>query len=368
MNRHLSRAALLALPIALLAACGQADADQAAAAAAQKSTPDAAAARVEVALMKPSAASVSISVPGEVEGSRDANLSAALGGYVEAVLAASGDEVHQGQVIAQIDGTIHGASFTQAQAQLELAEAEWERVQKLGDLASASQLQSVETQVKIARASAQAAGARYQRAVITAPFSGTLAGVDREVGEVSGPGLTVARLVQLDPVKVVLSVPDRDVVSLAPGMPARITTTSRSGVFEGTVSHISPAADSSTRAFPVEVTVPNPDRQLLPGMIARVDISTSERGDQLIIPQDWLVTRTSDQGVFVIEDGHAAWRTLKLGAILRDQVVIEGGLSAGDRVVITGHRELVDGDSVLISREGTCCRDGRAFFDVAAGG
>ena len=360
-------AVLFSLPL-ILGGCGGAEADQAAAASSgAKFTPSAKATRVEIAVIKPSAASLSVSVPGEITGARDANLASAMGGYVEAVWVDIGDEVSQGQVIAQIDGAIYSAQYTQAEAQMELAEAELRRVRQLGDLATASQLHGAETQAKVARAGRDMAGAQLSRAMVSAPFSGVIASVNLEAGEVAGPGTPVARLVQLDPIKVTLSVPDRDVVALSEGMPAHVTTNAVTGVHEGMVTHIAPAADMNTRAFPVEVELPNPDGALLPGMIARVSVSTSSLEEALIIPQDWLVTRTSDQGVFVVEDNRATWRTLTLGAILRDQVVIESGLEIGERVIITGHRELVDGDSLIISREGVCCENGRAMFASTGG-
>jgi len=358
--------ALLLLPF-FLGGCGGAEADQAAAAAGDRAAPSAKATRVEIAVIRPTTASLSVSVPGEVTGARDANLASAMGGYVEAVWADIGDEVSAGQLIAQVDGAIYSAQYTQAEAQMELAEAELERVRQLGDLASASQLHVVETQAKVARAGRDMAGAQLNRAMVTAPFAGIIASVSVEAGEVAGPGTPVARLVQLDPVTVTLSVPDRDVVALSEGMTAHVTTNAVPGVMEGVVAHIAPAADLKTRAFPVEVDVPNPDGALLPGMIARVTVSTSSTENALVIPQDWLVTRTADQGVFVVEDNRATWRTLTLGAILRDQVVIAGGLEAGESVVITGHRELVDGDPLIISREGVCCESGRATFAATGG-
>jgi hypothetical protein len=54
---------------------------------------------------------------------------------------------------------------------------------------------------------------------------------------------------------------------------------------------------------------------------------------------------------------------VKLGSIVRDQVVVEEGLKKGDRLVITGHRELADGDELMIARSGVCCSGGRVVFE-----
>ncbi len=320
------------------------------------------AARVEVVVLESGEAKLELDLPGEVGGERDANLAAANGGYVEQVFVSDGQEVTAGQVLAYIDASLYRAQLDQATAQLEQAEAELSRVEKLGDLASQAQIDGVTTQAKVSRASLRQAQTRLARAVIRAPFSGVVADVAVEAGESVGPGTPVIRVVQLDPAVVNLSVADRDVVSLERGMPVEVTAASRSETFDGTVSRVSPVADLRTRSFPVEVEVPNERRLLLPGMIARVKAERPLFEDAMVIPQDWIVTKRDRRGVFVVEENTAVWRDVKLGEVLHDRVLVTDGLAAGDRVVVTGHRDLVDGDALVVSREGRCCSDGRTTF------
>jgi membrane fusion protein (multidrug efflux system) len=171
------------------------------------------------------------------------------------------------------------------------------------------------------------------------------------------------RIVQLDPVKVTVSLSDRDVVALREGMSAKVKVKALPELFEGTVKRLHRAADLSTRAFTAEVEIPNPDEKLLPGMIASVVLDAQFEGKGLVINQDWLVTGIDQNGVFLNENGVAKWRPVQLGPVLRDQVLVTKGLKAGDQLVITGHRELADGDPLLISRQGTCCTGGRVRFD-----
>ena len=193
-----------------------------------------------------------------------------------------------------------------------------------------------------------------------APFSGVVAEVFVEKGEVAPPGAPIARLVKLDPAVVSVSVSDRDVGALTQGAKARVRAAGRGGDVAGTITSIHPAADEKTRAFTVEVSVPNPDGTLRPGMIAAVEFQEQGEEERLVIPQDFLVTRLDDTGVFVADDKNVArWRELELGQILGRNVVIDGGLDAGARVVIVGQRTLQDGDALLIAREGRCCTEGR---------
>ena len=102
---------------------------------------------------------------------------------------------------------------------------------------------------------------------------------------------------------------------------------------------------------------------LMPGMIATVRLQSKVADQRVVIANDWLVTKPDGLGVFVLHDGQARYRTVKLGPIVGNRVVIESGLKVGDELVITGHRELADGDALLVARRGVCCREGRVAFD-----
>ena len=80
------------------------------------------------------------------------------------------------------------------------------------------------------------------------------------------------------------------------------------------------------------------------------------------------MTKLDANGVYVVDgEDTARWRELQLGAVVRDQVIVESGLEVGDRVVTLGQRGLVDGDKLISSREGECCTDGRVTFASANG-
>lgn len=362
-------AATLGLLASLVLACGGAGVDDAEAYTepAEKTAANARAFRVEAATVQPSEAWLEVDLPGEITGSRDALLATPRGGYVERVLVREGQTVRTGQSIARIDSASFSARRDQAQAQLALSKVERDRVLALGDMAAQAQIDVAETQVKVAQANLDLANVDLGRSVVRAPFSGVVGQVGIEVGEVAAPGAPVARLVQLDPISVTLSVSDRDVGALSIGQEVLVGAYAATQPQGGQIVRIDPAADLRTRTFMVEVELPNPDHRLLPGMIAGVATRTAAATERIVIPQDWLVTRGSKIGVFVIDqnDGQATarWVDVTAGAVVHDQVIIDAGLDAGDTLVVTGHRALADGDALLISRSGTCCADGRAIFE-----
>lgn len=355
----MTRAPLLPLLPLLLAACGGTPSDRAATA---PTAGDVAGIRVEEAVVHPTEAALTLSFSGDVEGSRDASLAAPLGGYVESVDVKEGQAVRAGQVLARIDATTYTARRDQAEAQATQAAAELARVQGMGDLATPQQLLAAQTAARVAEANLKLAQTQLSRALLSAPFDGVVSLIALDPGEVAPPASPFCRLVRLDPVKVTFAVADRDAPLLHPDMPATVTVEARPGALQGRVSAISAVADARTRAFKGEVEVSNPDGRLSPGMIARVTVASAPLGPSLVIPQDAVVTRLQDVGVFVDEGGIARWRTLELGEVLRDAVRVTGGLSDGEHIVTTGHRELVDGDRLLVTRSGTCCTDGRVTW------
>lgn len=346
---------------ALLAGCGGAEAQK------QSDTtaldvPQATGTRVEIATLQPSSARLDISLPGEIVGADDALLGSASGGFIERVSVKEGDAVSKGQALIQVNTAVFAAQRQQAEANLALAQATLKRTEALGDLASDAQLDQVRTQLAIAESNAELARISHSRSVIRSPFSGVVSQMNASRGEIANPGAPLVRVVQLDPIHVRISVSDRDVVSLKPGMKAAVSTEAIGDVFPGTVTHIDPAADLQTRSFTVEISVDNPDGRLLPGMIATASIGGELASDTVVIPQDWLVTRIDGVGVFIDSDGVASWRDVTPGQVIHDQVVVKDGVSVGDRVVFTGHRGLAEGDALLKTREGVCCTNGRVTY------
>jgi membrane fusion protein (multidrug efflux system) len=297
-----------------------------------------------------------------VMGGRDAVLASGLGGIVERVRVGEGDTVTEGQVLIQVDSEAYAAQRDQVEAQLRLATSDLERVRQLGDLATLQQVEQAETQVAVLQGQRRGVMSQLRQANVRAPFAGTIGQLDLEPGEFAAPGAGLVRIVQLDPVMIDLTVSDRDRAALNVGDIVSVRASGSGGVYQGVVEHIGPAADLRTRSFPVEVRVDNPDNVLLPGMIASVQVRSSVGEGALILPQDWVVTKLDGAGVFIDVDNVAQWRDLELGVVVRDQVVVLSGLEAGERIIMNGHRELADGDELLIVREGLCCDGGRAVF------
>ena len=281
---------------------------------------------------------------------------------MEAVHVKAGEQVKQGKVLVRVDTATQGARRKQAKVELETAEREYDRAQKLAEVIPRAELDMAQSRLQAAEAALGTSGVQMARSVITAPFSGTVVDVAAEPGEVAVPGAPLVRLVKLDPVKVSVSLSDRDVVALSEGMPATVSTEARGLRLKGKVTHIHRAADLRTRSFLADIEVPNPEGTLLPGMIASVEVDVAVAKNDLVISQDWLVTKVDQIGVFLNRNNRAVWSKVELGPVVGSRVVVSRGLEPQDELVITGHRELADGDELLVVRKGTCCTADRVTF------
>lgn len=357
--------ALAALVAGLVSGCSSASGgtDPEPAASREGAATDARATRVETAVLEKTSASFELSLPAEVRGSREALLGTPQGGYVEKVSVEVGDAVQEGQPLFSIDTEMYRARLAQVAAQKKAARRDLARAEKLGSVISVAELDGIRDRLTNAKTSYRIAQLELSRATVRAPSAGVIASVDIEEGEVASRGAPVAKLVRLDPIEVSMAVADRDVVSLSEGMTVDVYATAVPTPRKGKIARLNPAADEETRAFEVEIEVDNPDRALLPGMIARVSLSRDIAEERMLVPQGFLVTKREENGVFLVEDGIARWRPLALGPLVRDQVIVDEGLSVGDEIVTVGQRSLVDGDALIVTRKGRCCEEGRPVYD-----
>jgi RND family efflux transporter MFP subunit len=222
------------------------------------------------------------------------------------------------------------------------------------------------TQAQLAVARARVAGAQavvdeanlaVKDTSLTSPSDGIVIKRLVEVGSLVGPGSPAFVLADLSNLKAVFGAPDVLLARLKTGMTLALSTESLPGVaFSGRVTSIAPAADPRSRVFDVEVTFPNPNLRLKPGMIVTVQMPSPPKPAPVpVVPMSAIVrSKTKQEGysVFVVEEqgGKAVSRArdVTLGGALNNGVIVNGGLREGEQIIVTGASLVNDGDSVQI--------------------
>lgn len=187
--------------------------------------------------------------------------------------------------------------------------------------------------------------------VLKAPFDAEVAERARRAPEFVAAGEVVLRLLDVDPLRLRLQVPERVALQIALGQAVAFTVDGVDGGFEGVVKRKSPRIDAATRTLLVEVEVPDPERRLRPGAFARAQIDVSAPTPRVVVPNDCVVSFAGVEKVFVVDGGVARERRVRTGRRLDgDRVEIETGLPAAARV-IREPGDLADGSAITILGE-----------------
>lgn len=301
-------------------------------------------------------ASAPIGASGLVADEDEMRLSFKTGGIIRRIAVSEGAAVRKGQVLAELELTEVNAQFEQARQGALKAERDLERGERLhaDQVISLETLQNLRTQAAVARAASQAARFNLGYSSIVAPQDGRVLRRLAEERELVPPGQPVLVLGGADRGQVVrTALADREVVQVALGDMARVELDAYPGrSFEARVSEVAAAADPRSGLFPVELRIaPQAGVTLATGLVARVDITpTAGRSGSLTrVPIAALVEgRGDDAVVFVVDQGVARKRSVKVAFIAGTEVAIAAGLKPGEPVVTEGALYLQDGDRIRV--------------------
>ena len=311
---------------------------------------------VEIVIVATSEFVELINLTGTVVANRDVIVSAEETGVITQLLAEKGDAVSAGQPIARIDDRLLASEAAQARAQAVLAREMWTRRKRLYEEDHVgSELAYLEARYQAEQAEAVLVmiERRLARTVVTAPIAGVLDDRMVEVGAMVNPGTPVARIVDLNQIKVAGGVPERFAVDIRPGTRAIVTFDAlEAQSFDATVAFVGAAVNPSNRTFPVELRLPSPGRAVKPEMVANIAVVRRVARETLVVPQDALVRAEDGYVAFVVigeGDGTTVEaRQVTTGPSQRNQVVITAGLDVGDRLIVVGQRQVAAGDRVRV--------------------
>lgn len=264
-----------------------------------------------------------------------------------------GQRVEADQELIRIDTTSAQARMDLAEVEYDLTKQEFNRVKKLqeGGISSPQEYDRAATNREAARANVRLAKIELDKSVIKAQIHGVVDTVFNEEGEFVTLGTPLLRIVQVDKIKVVVGIPERDVIYCKPGQQVLMEFDAYPGKrVAGTIHQIATSAEISTRTFRIEIEVDNHAGGLMPGMISRILFVRKTFSDALMVPLFAVLNRGDDQFVFV-EDGETAHlRQIQTGFFQEGRIMVTDGLAAGERVVVTGQRDIYDGQAVRIGK------------------
>jgi HlyD family secretion protein len=299
---------------------------------------------------------------------KTATLHAEASGQVTERAVQEGGRVSEGTLLARLENREEQIALKEARAELLKARAEYQ-AKYAGDSAvplasadttSATALderratQAAVSGLTAARQAVERARLNLQRTRITAPFSGRIADLNVEQGQYVSRGAEVCTLLRDDRMKVDVDVLERDLVHVRDGATAQVHVPAlgpaddSTALFEGRVWAVNPQVKQQSGTGRVTVSIPNPEGRLVSGLYAKVRLETERLSDRLVVPDEAVLVRQGRDLVFVIEDGHAQWSYVELGARSGDYVEITKGAQPGDSIAVDGHFALAHDAPVQI--------------------
>ncbi|MCC6216096.1 MAG: efflux RND transporter periplasmic adaptor subunit [Polyangiaceae bacterium] len=348
---------LLAAPLLAGPACARAEA-----APSPPTTASAAPLVVDTAAATEASFPRTILLSGSVVAHQRVELAADTAGKVLETRVERGARVEKGAVLARIDtrdGALSAAEATAAlraaRTQERLARLECDRAERLLDheVISRAERDRLQAACDSSAAATKAAAARAARAgklvtdgVLRAPFAGVIAERGVSAGDFVVPGRPIVVLVQRDPLRLELAVPEAAVAQVAEGQSLGFSVAPLPDArFVARVRWVGPSLDPRTRNLTIEAVVDGGDARLLPGMFATARLSVGEQR-LVAVPASSITRRGETARVFVVAEGQIRERVVQLGESDGERVAVTKGVRAGERVVVRPTASVADGARV----------------------
>ncbi|WP_026354243.1 efflux RND transporter periplasmic adaptor subunit [Massilia niastensis] len=301
---------------------------------------------------------------GEVRPRYESRLGFRVGGKIVERKVDVGAAVRRGQVLMRLDPQDLRLAENQARASLraaeterDLARADYQRHVDLRarNFVSQAVLEARESALKAAEANVDAARAAFRGqanqagyASLVADLDGVVTAIDAEAGQVVAAGAPVVRVARTDEKEVVIGIPEDRVEALrqAGDVSVRLWA-DRGRAIPGKIREVSPMADPASRTYTVKVSIPaRPEIRL--GMTATVQIASGNGASSLRVPLSALVQNQGATHVWVVENGAVRLAKVAVAGQVDNDVLLGGGVQAGQSVVTAGVHLLKNGQKVRI--------------------
>lgn len=315
---------------------------------------DVPAVRVITLTLKPRRLVDKINLPAQVEAFEEVWVKAEVPGQIIDVHIKEGQMVEAGQILVKLDDGDYRARLARIEANYSLAKQNYDRISALvkKKYTPPTELDEIKAQLKDLAAQRNEALLALNRTSIKAPISSLLNKLKAKKGDFVGVGDPVAQILEIDKVKVTVGVPESDVASIFDLEEADVIIEALGKQrVKGKKIFLSRKPSTLARLFDLELKVPNPDRRILPGMFARVELVKNVYEDALAVPLYSIITQDSKHFVFIEKDSHAEKREVALGTLIGSEIHITSGLQPGERVIVVGHRLLDNGQEVEVIKD-----------------
>jgi membrane fusion protein (multidrug efflux system) len=290
-----------------------------------------------------------LSVIGTAAAIEGVTVSADLPGTVDKIHFESGQSVHEGDILVELDTRQERAQLANMEAQRDLARIQYGRSEQLikAGVISKSEYDNAAAQQKATEAQVGDIKAAIARKTIHAPFTGSLGIRQISLGQYLAAGQAIVSLQSLNPIYVNFGVPQQDTPKMKIGRGLSVTNTDLPGVaFNGRITALDSVINEQTRNIQVQATLQNQGGKLRPGMYVQVELPLGEPRAVIPLPASAINYAPYGDSVYVVVDMKdektgktyrgVRQQIVKIEGSRGDQVAITSGLNPGDEVVSAG--------------------------------
>ena len=295
------------------------------------------------------------SFQGTIKTMKNINVYPEMPGQLLEVLVVEGQKVEKDQVLARIDDGGLVAQLAQAKSQLLLSETVFNRQERLWSQNIGSEIQFLQakTQFELAQKAVDALGLQAEKAIVRAPFDGTVDQIFKEPGTIVAPGMgsELFRVVNLNEVYVEVEVPETHITSIGEGSKVRVSLPAIGEEVEALVSRVSKVINPSNRSFSVEIPVINKNGFIRPNLMASVAINDYSNKEAIMIPQS-IVSENAEgeQYCFELEKSNEGYvakrRIIQTGKTSKDFIEVLNGVENGALLITEGAKKVSDNQPV----------------------
>jgi membrane fusion protein, multidrug efflux system len=348
MIKNIFRSSLLFLSFGLLVSCSNNKAEESA-------NPVESNPVVNTAAVKAISYSDHVRVSGRIMFNNEYKMSFKTSGIVDDVFVKEGQFIKKGTLMASLKLDEIESKVKQAEIAFDKAQRDLSRATALyaDSVVTLEQVQNAKTQLQNTEMNLQTAKFNLEHSRIVAPANGIVQKVLVKENEMSGPGNPALIFGADDKGKVLIAnIADADVVKIAIGDSACLQFDPYpESVFSGQLREIAGMANPTTGTYELKIQVNDSDSQLRSGFIGSASLKSSQINNWKEIPVEALVSSEKRIGqVYILEDGVAKKRTVKIERLLEGKLIVSEGLSEGDKVVSSGHHRLT-GDNIKVSNQ-----------------
>ena len=293
-----------------------------------------------------------VDVSGNVNADKNIIVSPETGGNIVTIDVKEGDKVRKGQILGRLNTEMIERTIKEVKINYDLAVTTYNRRKKLWDqkigsemeyLQAKSQKESLEQKLESLRA-------QLDMALITSPIDGIVDEINQKIGEIAGPQMPFARVVNLDKLYITSDVSEMYLPQIHKGEDVEIKFPVIDLTINKKIFRVSNVIDPSSRTFRVRVNLNNENNMIKPNMMAVLKLLIYSNDSAIVVPSILIKKDFTGDFLFIAEKEGGKWyarkRYLVTGIKNNNQTVVLDGLKDGDRLITKGYAQVVDGSEI----------------------